>query len=461
MAPLLLLPPLSARPARTDVRLLDTKSGKQRLVQGPATVVPEPLELADDVLDAVKLEEMHYAIVTNTLNGAQRVVQGPTLLFPGVFETIEPTQSKVALKKNEYAKVVDDGTGNIRVVRGPQVLVPEKATERLGRVLPAYELQKHQYIKLVDQATGQVRVERGEAIIFPGPNEEAVPSGDESEESEERDDQERATTKRRRRERRHDEESEEEEEEEEEDDDDNDDDGGGGEKYMKKMQLKMLPLEKKIKKLQKAEAKAIEKRDEAEEHYKGPLAFDARGAAQKALHACNTECQRLRATMRKLQAQHATACRRVQRLERDPADAEKQAKAAAAAAKARAETRKKERERLNVHRAQKLADNSDGKQVNYSESGDGQPLGRAGVYGGVRCSVQKKVPHPHHPERKVSVREASHAEWKQEVHGMGVRVRLRVWRGLPSPNPNPMPQLLALCLAGAEDWFGHVRTVGE
>ena len=51
-------------------------------MQGPATVVPEPLELADDVLDAVKLEEMHYTIVTNTLNGAQRVVQGPTLLFP-------------------------------------------------------------------------------------------------------------------------------------------------------------------------------------------------------------------------------------------------------------------------------------------------------------------------------------------------------------------------------------------
>ena len=178
MAPLLLLPLLSirdSRPARTDVRLLDKKSGKQRLVKGPATVVPEPLESADSVLDAVKLEEMDYTIVTNTLNGAQHVVQGPTLLFPGVFETIEPKQSKVALKKNEYAKVVDDGTGNIRVVRGPQVPVPAKATERLGPVMPAYELQRHQYVKLVDQATGQVRVERGEAIIFPGPNEEAVP----------------------------------------------------------------------------------------------------------------------------------------------------------------------------------------------------------------------------------------------------------------------------------------------
>jgi len=200
------------------VRLLDTKSGKQRLVKGPATVVPEPLESYEDgVLDAVKLEEMDYTVVTNTLNGAQRVVQGPTLLFPGLFETILPTQSedhhhhhhhhhyeeeeeeeeedephhhhhhhrhhqesrlvhkKVALKKNEYAKVVDEGTGNIRVVRGPQVLVPAKATERLGPVMPAYELQRHQYVKLVDQATGKVRVERGEDIIFPGPNEEAVP----------------------------------------------------------------------------------------------------------------------------------------------------------------------------------------------------------------------------------------------------------------------------------------------
>ena len=82
---------------------------------------------------------------------------------------------KVALKKNEYAKVVDEGTGNIRVVHGPQVLVPAKATERLGPVMPAYELQRHQYVKLVDQATGKVRVERGENIIFPGPNEEAVP----------------------------------------------------------------------------------------------------------------------------------------------------------------------------------------------------------------------------------------------------------------------------------------------
>jgi len=157
------------------VRLLDTKSGKKRLQRGPDTVVPEPLESYEEgVREAIKLEEREYLVVTNQLSGEQRVEEGPQLLFPGVHESTGATQQKLALRKNEYAKVVDEGTGEIRVVHGPQVLVPAKATERLGRVLNAFELLNHQYVKLVDQATGQVRVERGEAIVVPGPNEEAV-----------------------------------------------------------------------------------------------------------------------------------------------------------------------------------------------------------------------------------------------------------------------------------------------
>lgn len=219
-----------------------------------------------------------------------------------------------------------------------------------------------------------------------------------------------------------------------------------GDEEVEDAKKEVKELEDELGELKGAEAVAIKQRDIAEAVFKGQLAFEARGAAQKALRACSTKCQSLRATVRRLEARHATACRRVERLERDPPDAERAATKAAAAANARAEARArkvKEREGLNKQRAQDLADDSDGKLVNYSESGGGRPLGSAGVYGGVRCSVQtKKVPHPHHPERKVSARAASYAEWHKKVHDLP----MGLWLGLHlTPTPSRALPLSCRC----------------
>ena len=87
---------------RQFIRLLDKKSGTQRLVRGPATFTPRALEtFREGVQDALKLKEMDYAIVTDTLTGAQRVESGPQLFFPGVHEAAGHKQEMLALKKHE------------------------------------------------------------------------------------------------------------------------------------------------------------------------------------------------------------------------------------------------------------------------------------------------------------------------------------------------------------------------
>ena len=161
------------------VRLLDATSGQQRLIKGPAKVVPEPFESmvdGDEPSKATKLSKRQYVRVTETLTGAQRVVSGPTLFFPDAYETVGDIDEAIELSKLQYVEVTETLTGAQRVVSGPTLFFPD-AYDAVGDVGEAFEVRKHQYLKLLDQTTGALRVERGEKTVFPRAHEAAAEGG--------------------------------------------------------------------------------------------------------------------------------------------------------------------------------------------------------------------------------------------------------------------------------------------
>ena len=161
------------------VRLLDATSGQQRLIKGPAKVVPEPFESmvdGDEPSKATKLSKRQYVRVTETLTGAQRVVSGPTLFFPDAYETVGDIDEAIELSKLQYVEVTETLTGAQRVVSGPTLFFPD-AYDAVGDVSEAFEVRKHQYLKLLDQTTGALRVERGEKTVFPRAHEAAAEGG--------------------------------------------------------------------------------------------------------------------------------------------------------------------------------------------------------------------------------------------------------------------------------------------
>ena len=161
------------------VRLLDATSGQQRLIKGPAKVVPAPFESmvdGDEPSKATKLSKRQYVRVTETLTGAQRVVSGPTLFFPDAYETVGDIDEAIELSKLQYVEVTETLTGAQRVVSGPTLFFPD-AYDAVGDVGEAFEVRKHQYLKLLDQTTGALRVERGEKTVFPRAHEAAAEGG--------------------------------------------------------------------------------------------------------------------------------------------------------------------------------------------------------------------------------------------------------------------------------------------
>ena len=164
---------------RQYVRLVDAKSGEQRVVKGPARVVPEPFESVvdgDGPSDAIELSKRQYVQVTETLTGTQRVVSGPTLFFPDVYDAVGGIREAIELSKLQYVRVTETLTGAVRVVPGPTLFFPD-VYETVGGIREAYEVLKHQYLKLLDQTTGALRVERGEATVFPRAHEVAAEGG--------------------------------------------------------------------------------------------------------------------------------------------------------------------------------------------------------------------------------------------------------------------------------------------
>ena len=153
-------------------------TGLEFTVSGPQLYFLNPHEVAGKLKRKIVLEKHEYVRLLDATSGQQRLIKGPAKVVPGPFESIvnERLQSAVQLSKLQYVVVTDSLTGNRRVVTGPQLFFPD-TYESVGTPCQAHEVQRYQYIKLLDQTTGTLRVERGEATVFPRAHEEAAEGG--------------------------------------------------------------------------------------------------------------------------------------------------------------------------------------------------------------------------------------------------------------------------------------------
>jgi len=161
---------------RQYVQVTETLTGTQRVVPGPTLFFPDVYETVGDINEAIELSKRQYVQVTETLTGTQRVVSGPTLFFPDVYDAVGGIREAIELSKLQYVRVTETLTGAVRVVPGPTLFFPD-VYETVGDIREAYEVLKHQYLKLLDQTTGALRVERGEATVFPRAHEVAAEGG--------------------------------------------------------------------------------------------------------------------------------------------------------------------------------------------------------------------------------------------------------------------------------------------
>ena len=161
---------------RQYVRVTETLTGARRIVSGPTLFFPDAYETVGHVDEAIELSKRQYVRVTETLTGAQRVVSGPALFFPDAYETVGDIDEAIELSKLQYVEVTETLTGAQRVVSGPTLFFPD-AYDAVGDVREAFEVRKHQYLKLLDQTTGALRVERGEKTVFPRAHEAAAEGG--------------------------------------------------------------------------------------------------------------------------------------------------------------------------------------------------------------------------------------------------------------------------------------------
>jgi regulator of protease activity HflC (stomatin/prohibitin superfamily) len=194
------------------MRLVDTLSGFERVVRGPMTLVPEPLEEAPngteqvvivgatnsvltlnkttglmllhreegmfvpepyekilEVKEARLIEESQFAVVKDELSGHLRHELGPQLLCIGAYDRLLEVQDKIVLEKDEYLRLLEQRTGAERVLVGPQTVVPEP-TEEIdeGKQVAAF-LTTDTAALVLDRTTGQQNLQTSLGVFVPGP----------------------------------------------------------------------------------------------------------------------------------------------------------------------------------------------------------------------------------------------------------------------------------------------------
>jgi regulator of protease activity HflC (stomatin/prohibitin superfamily) len=151
------------------MRLVDALSGEERVVTGPLTLVPRPLEEAPDgVSQAVVVGPSTSVLVLNRATGIKRLVRQEGVFTPAPYETIVRTQEATLLEPHQYAVVKDELTGRSCNREGPSLLHIGAYEELLG-VNPKVMLEKDEYIQFLDKRSGEERILTGPQTIVPEP----------------------------------------------------------------------------------------------------------------------------------------------------------------------------------------------------------------------------------------------------------------------------------------------------
>ena len=185
---------------------------------------------------------------------------------------------------------------------------------------------------------------------------------------------------------------------------------------------KRVVLQQDLVALQQAVQKAEKAFKRATDAHAKPLAEADRKPALLAMVQCRTALTLSKASVRKKDSQILLLDAKIERARRTPDQVDQAKRAALKASQDRATWMADKRQEARDQRTRELASKTTGKKpVYYGNDARGIGpcgIGRAGVRGGVRCSVPtsaKLVKHPFDSKRMVDPKTAQWAQWNFEV----------------------------------------------
>lgn len=153
------------------MRLVDRRTGVERVISGPISFKPEPLEEAAQGKEVgISLSRGKSLVTFNRSSGVKRLVTQEGYFFPQPYEDVIEQRNPVVVGPNDYAKLRDERTGAVRHVEG-SVTLQVGAYETLIGVYPKTVVQNREFIRYVDQELGTERVVSGPVTIVPGATE--------------------------------------------------------------------------------------------------------------------------------------------------------------------------------------------------------------------------------------------------------------------------------------------------
>lgn len=156
----------------------DQSTGARRLIVGPTTFIPAPLESIIRVGEAISLRQSQYVVIENALDGSARVERGEQMLFLGPNESAGAVQEGFRLNAHQQVRLRCSLSGGIRVERGVKLVFPSAHEKPIDDppVQDAIDLKAWEYTTIQDRDTGKVRIVRGEALVFLGATERIMSS---------------------------------------------------------------------------------------------------------------------------------------------------------------------------------------------------------------------------------------------------------------------------------------------
>eukprot|EP00931_Biecheleriopsis_adriatica_P073810 TRINITY_DN48024_c0_g1_i1.p1 TRINITY_DN48024_c0_g1~~TRINITY_DN48024_c0_g1_i1.p1 ORF type:complete len:683 (-),score=155.41 TRINITY_DN48024_c0_g1_i1:142-2121(-) len=130
------------------IRLVDKKSGAERVVVGPDTIIPDPAERSDNMIEKARFLGGDSAVlVLNKTSGLQRLISEKGTFAPAPYEIILEERSLIRVLPHE-AVVVRDHTGALHVKRGDT-----NSGGNPGEVGSAFFLQPHHELLALEWST--------------------------------------------------------------------------------------------------------------------------------------------------------------------------------------------------------------------------------------------------------------------------------------------------------------------
>jgi regulator of protease activity HflC (stomatin/prohibitin superfamily) len=139
-------------------------------VDGPCTKVFNPFREKTE-RKAIKVGNLEYIRIKDSLNGGVRMVAGHAKVFLGAYEEIDGLEEKIVVKKDEYIRLVDRVSGVERVVKGAASIVPGAWEVSNEGVQQASFVNQETAIVILNKADGTKRLYTTAGPYFPDPYE--------------------------------------------------------------------------------------------------------------------------------------------------------------------------------------------------------------------------------------------------------------------------------------------------